>query len=50
MSVTGSLGLIIHAIHRGEAIDISSTINTMRANGIWLSEQSERKAIKLAQG
>lgn len=48
LSVTGSLGLIIHAIHRGETIDISSTINTMRANGIWLSEQLERKAIKLA--
>ena len=50
LSVTGSLGLIIHAIRRGEAINISSTINTMRANGIWLSEQLERQAIKLAQG
>ncbi|TVR33317.1 MAG: DUF3368 domain-containing protein [Spirochaetaceae bacterium] len=49
LSVTGSLGLIIHAIHRGEAIDIASTINTMRANGIWLSEQLERQAIKLAK-
>ncbi len=50
LSVTGSLGLIIYAIRRGEAIEISSTISTMRANGIWLSEQLERRAIILAQG
>lgn len=41
---------LVLALDRGEAIDISSTINTMRANGIWLSEQLERQAIKLAQG
>ncbi|MEX2444778.1 MAG: DUF3368 domain-containing protein [Alkalispirochaeta sp.] len=50
LSVTGSLGLIIHAIRNGEVIDISSTIDTMRANGIWLSQRLEQQAIKLAKG
>lgn len=50
LAVTGSLGLIIHAIRHGESIDLPSTIHRMKDNGIWLSEQLEQQAIRLAKG
>jgi len=40
---------LVLALDRGEAIDISSTSNMMRANGIGLSEQLERQAIKFIE-
>ena len=47
LKVTGSLGIIISAIKKGENLNIEKTIKKMRKNGVWISKELEQKAIKL---
>ena len=47
LKLTGSLGIIIAAIRKGEKIDIKNVINNMRINGVWISKKLEAKAIEL---
>ena len=47
LRLTGSLGIIIAAIRKGEKIDIQNVINNMRVNGVWISKKLESKAIEL---
>ena len=47
LKLTGSLGIIIAAIRKGEKIDIKNVINNMRINGLWISKKLEAKAIEL---
>jgi len=47
LKVTGSLGIIISAIKNGENFNIKKIISNMRKNGVWISEDLEKKAIKL---
>ena len=47
LKITGSLGIIIAAIRKGEKIDLKNVINNMRINGVWISEKLEYKAIEL---
>lgn len=47
LAVTGSLGMIIHAIRCGENIELSAVIGRMRENGIWLSDELAERALRL---
>jgi predicted nucleic acid-binding protein len=48
LSVTGSLGMIVHAIRCGESIDLAQVISIMRRGGIWIAESLVNKALSLA--
>lgn len=47
LSVTGSLGVVIHAIRKGYELDLAVVLKSMRAFGIWISPSLERKAMDL---
>ncbi len=49
LKLTGSLGIIISAIKRKERINIESAIYKMRRNGVWIGNELEKEASKLAQ-
>ncbi len=49
LKLTGSLGIIIAAIRKGEKIDIQNVINNMRVNGVWINKKLETKAIDLVK-
>lgn len=49
LHLTGSLGIIISAIKKGEKIDIEEAISNMRKNRVWISKKLEKEAIKLAK-
>lgn len=47
LKVTGSLGIIISAIRKGEKIDINEVIKRMKEHGVWISKGLEKEANKL---
>lgn len=46
----GSLGLMLRARQRGQTVDLPAAIQRMRAAGIWIGEDLEREALRLAAG
>ena len=49
LSVTGSLGFLIQAIHKGYSIDLAEVMKSMRMFGIWISPALEKKAMELLE-
>ncbi len=47
LKLTGSLGIIISEIKKGQNIKIKNIISNMRKNGVWISEDLEKKAIQM---
>ena len=45
LKLTGSLGIIISAIKKGENINIKDIISNMRENGVWISKELEKKLL-----
>jgi predicted nucleic acid-binding protein len=48
LKLTGSLGLLIQALHAGASIDLEDVINRMRIAGVWISESLASEALRLA--
>jgi len=47
LKLTGSIGIVISAIKNGEQLEIKNVIEKMRTNGVWISDNLEKEAIKL---
>ena len=50
LSVTGSIGIMLHAHRLGYPIDIPSALDHMQQHGIWLSRGLMETAINLSRG
>ena len=46
LQLTGSIGIMIKAKNNGYPIDMQQSLNSMRKNGIWLSDQVINFAIE----
>lgn len=47
LSVTGSLGILIKSIKSGSGIDLELCIKKMRSHGVWIGEQTAKKALQI---